>query len=143
MHIVIGDMNPSGAALLLGKRILVAEDQALICMDLCSLLEGAGAEVVGPAWSVEKAQELAAQPAISCGVLDILLRDGPVFPAAEILKQNGIGIVFLTAQQSDVMLARDWSGAQVVAKPAAPDAILKAVAIASSRPCTARIVVKG
>jgi hypothetical protein len=39
---------------------------------------------------------------------------------------------------SDEMLKQDWPGAQVVAKPAAADVLLKAVACASTRPYAQR-----
>ena len=128
-----GGMNPSGAELLRGRRLLVAEDNALIGLNICSILEDAGAEVVGPTHSVKQAQELAGLPAINCGVLDVSLRDGPVFPAAEMLRQKGIGIVFLTCQSPDEMLERDWPEAQIVTKPALDNQILQAVIAACGR----------
>jgi CheY-like chemotaxis protein len=128
-----GSMNPSGAELLRGRRLLVAEDNALIGLNICSILEDAGAEVLGPIHSVKQAQELAGRPAINCGVLDVSLRDGPVFPAAEMLRQKGIGIVFLTCQSPDEMLERDWPEAQIVTKPALDKQILQAVIAACCR----------
>ena len=69
-----------------GKRILVAEDDPLLAFDITGLLLKAGAWIAGPALSLVRALELAQAEHLNCGVLDVRLRDGLVFPAARILR---------------------------------------------------------
>ncbi len=71
-----------------GRRILVAEDDPLLAFDLIGLLLKAGAQIAGPALSLERALELARAEPLNCGVLDVKLRDGLVFPAARILRDK-------------------------------------------------------
>ncbi len=79
-----------------GARILVAEDNAVLAFDMISLLRQAGALVLGPAMTLKHAVELVKAESPTCGVLDVALRDGPVYPAAEVLREQGAGIVFYT-----------------------------------------------
>ena len=44
--------------MLSGERVLVAEDECLIAMDLADLFETAGANVIGPASTVQEALNL-------------------------------------------------------------------------------------
>jgi DNA-binding response OmpR family regulator len=59
---------------------MVAEDEAILAFDLVEALAQAGANVIGPVASVERAVELAHQEALDCSVLDVMLKDGLVFP---------------------------------------------------------------
>ncbi|MGA7324541.1 MAG: response regulator [Rhodomicrobium sp.] len=110
-----------------GARVLVAEDEPLLAWDIMKELLQAGADVVGPAMSVGRALELAEKENLSCGLLDVQLRDGPVFPAAEVLRQKGAGIVFHTGRVGFEELKRDWPGAKVVMKPASFCQIIEAM----------------
>ena len=85
------------AAMLGGRRLLVVEDDYLVAMDLADELTDHGAQVVGPAGSVEEALALvAADSAIDGAVLDINLRNEKVYPVAEALHARGIPFVFTT-----------------------------------------------
>ncbi len=110
-----------------GAKGLVAEDEPILALDIMKELSQAGADVVGPARTAARALELAAKENLSCGVFDVQLRDRLSFPAAEILRQRGIGIVFLTGQNTEE-LKRDWPGAKVIAKPRHFGDLVKAVA---------------
>jgi DNA-binding NarL/FixJ family response regulator len=95
-----------------GARILVAEDEPLLALDLMNTLMRAGAAVLGPAMCLERALELVWAETFHCGVLDVRLRDGLVFAAAEVLRDKGAGIVFHTAQDNPEQLKRDWPDAK-------------------------------
>jgi DNA-binding response OmpR family regulator len=86
--------------MLQGRRVLVVEDEALICMMLEDGLLEAGAEVVGPACSVKEALELidqvAADGGLSAAVLDINLDGETVFPVADRLAALGVPFIFAT-----------------------------------------------
>ena len=115
---------------LAGARILVAEDNAIQALDLKLLLQSAGAEVIGPAKTVAEVQALAKAPNLTYAVLDVLLRHEYVFPAARVLQDGGVAIIFHTGTFVE-SIRRDWPVAQVVAKPAPPEALLQAIRAAA------------
>jgi len=78
-------------------RILVAEDEVMIADDLTQMLEGQGAEVLGPAATVQKAAAIIeAEPAIDAAVLDINLRGEMIYAVADTLIERGVPVVFAT-----------------------------------------------
>ncbi len=117
----------SKAQPLVGARVLVAEDEPLLAFDIMRVLMEAGAAIIGPAFCVERSLELAIAEQLSCGVLDVRLRDGLVFPAADVLRWKGAGIVFYTGQIDPSSLMRDWPGAPVLLKPAPVRLLIPAV----------------
>jgi hypothetical protein len=109
---------------------LVAEDDPLLAFDIMGVLMRAGAAIVGPALCVERALELAIAEQLSCGVLDVRLRDGLVFPAAHVLRDRGAGIVFYTGQSNPGGIKREWPDAEVLIKPAPVRLLIPAIVTA-------------
>jgi DNA-binding response OmpR family regulator len=98
--------HPDGhRRMLQGKRVLAVEDEALICMLMEDGLTGAGAEVIGPAYSVEEALGLidrtAADGGLSAAVLDINLDGEMVSPVADHLAALGVPFIFATGYPED------------------------------------------
>ncbi len=120
-------MNDASAKPLLNARVLVAEDDPLVAFDVMGGLLKAGARILGPAMSVERAIELAQSEVIDCAVLDVMLRDGPVFPAAQILKEKGAGIVFHTGHIKPESLKERWPDAAVLIKPVPMNLLIRSV----------------
>ena len=82
---------------LLGRRVLVVEDEFVIADDLANALRRIGAVVVGPASSVAKARALLqAQAQVDVAILDIKLRCETVFALADTLRAAGVLVVFAT-----------------------------------------------
>src|SRR3954470_681835 len=81
-----------------GRRLLIVEDDYLIAADLASSLEELGAEVIGPAGTVEDALELVQRSGetLDGAVLDINLREQRVYPVATALARHGVPFVFVT-----------------------------------------------
>jgi hypothetical protein len=94
------------------------------------LLLAAGADVKGPAFSLERALELVKAEHLSCAVLDVKLGDSLVFPVASLLRLRGVGIVFHTGIGDPQALRRDWPEAAVLVKPAPWDLLKRAVTAA-------------
>ncbi len=113
-----------------GARILVAEDDPVLAFDIIGVLMKAGAQIAGPALSLERTLELVNTEQLNCGILDVQLRDGLVFPAARILLDKGAGIVFYTGYYDPEALRREWPTAQVLVKPA-PLGVLVAAVVAA------------
>ncbi len=109
-----------------GRRILIAEDDAFLLLDIADFLSDAGAEIVGPAVSVQRAVALARSERLDVGVLDVTLKGGDVFPIAKILAEQGKGIVFVTGMRDTSALQRDWPKAKVLTKPSLPQDLLDA-----------------
>src|SRR3954454_16183654 len=111
-------MAEPGPDALRGRRLLVVEDEYLIAVSLARALEGRGAEVVGPAGSVQDALALveAAGDQLDGAVVDINLRDERVYPVADALAARGLPFVFLTGY--DAQLIPDaYAGAPRCEKP--------------------------
>ncbi len=78
------------------RRVLIVEDEALIALDIESTLSAAGFEVVGHAPTLAAAIAAAKTEAIDAAILDVSLARQQVWPAAKILVERGIPILFLT-----------------------------------------------
>jgi len=88
-------------------RILIAEDETIIRLDLRDLLERAGHEVVAEARDGEEAVELAREHAPELAVLDVKMpRLDGIEAARRILAELAIPIVMLTAYGQDELVGR-------------------------------------
>ena len=97
-------------------RILVIEDEALICMLLEDVLEGLGCAIVGPAMTVEQGEKLARSEVLQFAVLDVNLGRGDSFGVAEILVERGVPFAFITGY-GKAGVRKDLQGAPVLQKP--------------------------
>jgi AmiR/NasT family two-component response regulator len=88
-------------------RILVAEDETIIRLDLKETLERAGFEVCGEARDGEEAVQLAREEKPDLAVLDVKMpRLDGIEAARRILAERPIPIVMLTAYGHDELVAR-------------------------------------
>lgn len=92
------DPVPEAVGPLVGRRILVVEDEYLIAIELKRWLQEAGADVVGPVAGVEQALDLIEDDgAPDVAVLDINLGAGEtVGPVADRLAALGVPFLFAT-----------------------------------------------
>ena len=84
-------------------RILVAEDESLIALDLETMLSAIGCEVVGPFSSLEDIANAARQGPIDGALLDVNLRGRQVFEVVSELLDRGVPVV-LTSGYDDASL---------------------------------------
>ena len=110
-----------------GARILVAEDEPLIAMELAQTIKEAGGTVVASARTHQEALRFAEQAQCDAALLDVRLRDGTAFGAAAILAARGIPFLFCTAVSDDRGQFALWPDAPIVAKPHNPRVILDAL----------------
>jgi DNA-binding LytR/AlgR family response regulator len=99
------------------RRILIAEDEALIAYELTKAVEDADGEVVGPVDSVKEALRLLAGEEIHAAILDVQLVDRDVAPIAAALLEQGKAVVFHTASPVPAEIARRVGALVVCAKP--------------------------
>lgn len=118
------------------RRAVVAEDEALIRMDVAETLREAGYEVVGEAGNGEEAVALATELRPDVVVMDVKMpvMDG-ITAAEKIAKEHAAPVVLLTAfsQSELVEKARDAGAMAYVIKPFTPADLLPAIEIAISR----------
>jgi len=116
-------------------RVVVAEDEALIRMDVVATLQEAGYEVVGEAADGEEAVRLAVELMPDLIIMDIKMPKLDGISAAEKISEHKIPVVLLTAfSQADlVKRAADAGAMAYVTKPFKPSDLLPAIQIALSR----------
>src|ERR1700704_1654785 len=117
--------------------VLVVEDEALIAMDLQSLLEEAGYRVMGPANSTAAAMALLLdgdEPDVA--LLDVNLGRSDVFGVANELATRKTRLIFLTGHTAQ-KLPQAHRHRPLVPKPYLPHALLQAVQLALSQQDTA------
>ncbi len=88
-------MSPSPEKLQ-GLRILVAEDEALILMDIENMLYDFGCRIVGPVATVEAALTAIRENDLDGALLDMSLHGERITPAAEELLARGIPFLLCT-----------------------------------------------
>jgi response regulator NasT len=117
------------------RRIVVAEDESLIRMDIVETLKDQGFDVVGEAGDGLKAIELAKELKPDLMVMDIKMPDMDGLSAAEQIAQLRIPVVFLTAfnQQELVTRASEVGAMAFLVKPFSPEDLLPAIEVALSR----------
>jgi len=115
-------------------RILVAEDEAIIRLDLVEMLKEAGYEVVGQATNGIEAIELAKQKLPDIAILDVKMPEMDGITAAEQIIDIA-PVLMLTAfsQRELVERARDAGAMAYVVKPFGISDLIPAIEIAVSR----------
>jgi response regulator NasT len=117
-------------------RILVAEDETIIRLDLKDLLERAGFEVCAEARDGEEAVALAASEQPDLAVLDVKMpRLDGIEAARRILAERPIPIVMLTAYGQEELVARAVEAGVFgyLVKPFREDDLLPAIHAARAR----------
>jgi AmiR/NasT family two-component response regulator len=116
-------------------RVLVAEDESLIRMDVVATLSEAGFEVVGEASDGEEALSLAEQLNPDVVVMDIKMPKLDGISAAEKLSEAKIPVVLLTAfSQTELVARATEAGAMAfITKPFKPADLIPAIQIAIAR----------
>lgn len=118
------------------RRVLIAEDESLIRLDLAEMLRDEGYDVVGEAGDGQEAVELAESLRPDLVIMDVKMprRDG-IDAAAEIAGKRIAPIVILTAfsQRELVERARDAGAMAYLVKPFSVSDLVPAIELAVSR----------
>ncbi|MGZ4517831.1 MAG: ANTAR domain-containing response regulator [Mycobacteriaceae bacterium] len=118
------------------RRVLVAEDEVLIRMDLVEMLREEGYEVAGEAADGQEAVDLTRKLRPDLVIMDVKMprRDG-IDAAAEIAAERLAPVVILTAfgQRELVERARDAGAMAYLVKPFSAADLVPAVELATSR----------
>src|SRR2546427_10312005 len=118
-------------------KILIAEDETIIRLDLRSLLEASGFEVCGEAKDGEEAVALARELEPDLAIMDVKMpRLDGIEAARRILDERPIPIVMLTAYGQEELVSRavEAGGVGYLVKPVREQDLLPAVRTARARP---------
>ena len=125
--------GPTGTA---PRRVVIAEDEALIRLDLAEMLREEGYQVVGEAGDGQEAVDLAESLRPDLVIMDVKMprRDG-IDAAAEIAAKRIAPVVLLTAfsQRDLVEKARDAGAMAYLVKPFSISDLVPAIEVALSR----------
>jgi len=120
----------------MGKRVVIAEDEAIIRLDLKEILEAEGYEVVGETGRGDEAVELVARHQPDIVILDIKMPgiDG-IEAARRISADHRVAVLILTAfsQRNLIEEARDAGVAAYLVKPFQSGELVPAIAVATAR----------
>jgi response regulator NasT len=125
---------PAGGGV--ARRVVIAEDEALIRMDLAEMLAEEGYAVVGEAPDGERAVELAEEHRPDLVILDVKMpRLDGIAAAERIAAQRLAPVVILTAfsQRDLVERARDAGAMAYLVKPFSKSDLVPAIEMAVSR----------
>lgn len=135
-HDRMSRMTESPSEVPKSRRVLIAEDEALIRLDLAEMLKEEGYEVVGQAGDGQEAVELADSLKPDLVIMDVKMprRDG-IDAASEIASKRIAPIVVLTAfsQRELVERARDAGAMAYLVKPFSATDLVPAIEVAVSR----------
>lgn len=118
------------------RRVLIAEDEALIRLDLKEMLIDEGFEVVGEAADGEQAVAMATELKPDLVIMDVKMpnKDG-IEAAAEIVAEQIAPVVMLTAfsQRELIDRARDAGAMAYLVKPFSQSDLVPAIELAVAR----------
>ncbi|MEO6880437.1 MAG: response regulator [Mycobacteriaceae bacterium] len=127
---------PGASGAVPARRVLVAEDEALIRLDLVELLREEGYDVVGEAEDGQRAVDLAFELRPDLVIMDVKMprRDG-IDAASEIAAARLAPVVILTAfsQRELIERARDAGAMAYLVKPFTVSDLVPAIELATSR----------
>ena len=117
-------------------KVLIAEDEAIIRLDLKEMLEEEGIEVVGEASDGEAAIRLARERSPDLVIMDIKMPGMDGLAAAERITEEGLGaVLILTAfsQRDLVQRAADAGAMGYLVKPFQKSDLMPAIDVALAR----------
>jgi len=115
----------------IGKSILIVEDEFIIGMMLCQELARAGAIPVGPLTSVADAVKAIETKAVDLVILDAKLAGGSGADLVASLKERRIPYVVVSGYEK-AGLPNELKGAPFVAKPVAMPLLLEAISVVTT-----------
>lgn len=112
---------------LIGKRILIVEDEYFIASDLQRALTIEGAEIVGPVGDLVRGLRLAEEDGLDAAILDVNLNGAMSYPIADRLTADHVPYMFLTGYDG-WSLPPAYKEMPRVAKPFSTPRVIDAVA---------------
>jgi CheY-like chemotaxis protein len=115
-------------AFLEARRVLIAEDEFLLALELEAVLEQQGCVVLGPVSTVEGALALIDGQLLDGAVLDVNLRGRRVTPLAVALRQRSVPFVLVTGYAERQLSEPELRGRPRLNKPLDGEDLLRTLA---------------
>lgn len=128
-----GERGPGRDDMLNDCRVLIAEDEALIALDLAHAVEAAKGQPVGPFATVKDGLVYLAHNDVHAAILDVRLADRDVAPLALTLLDRGRPVVFHTASDVPREVARRYGALTICRKPLPAEHVVLQLAKALGR----------
>lgn len=106
---------------MIGRQILVAEDEAMIALQLEELLQNLGCEVVGPVSRLEEVVQTIESQRLDGAVLDVNLRGESVLSVLPRLKQIGLPFLLTSGYDAASLFPPEFQDVPRAAKPFSED----------------------
>ena len=123
----------------IARRILVAEDEALISVILSGDLRDEGYVIAGPFSRCHDALAWLAAETPDVAIIDYMLRDGPCTRLTRALRERGVPFVIFSGYARDPNSESELSNVPWFDKPASLEALLDALAALASPLSTMKI----
>ena len=117
------------AEMLQDCRIFIAEDDAIVGLDLAAALRSVGATVIGPMSTLEESLQFASSGDFDVAILDVALQGVDAYPVGEAIRQRGIPFVLATGQTRK-NIPDDFQDVPHWLKPFSPQQMAKTLAVA-------------
>ena len=98
-------------------RVLVAEDDCIVALDLAESIERLGGEVIGPVDSAARGASIVNRLRPDLAFLDVQLRDGLVTPLAALLTRLDVPFGLISGYRGDALEDSALRRAPRLAKP--------------------------
>lgn len=113
-----------------GRRVLIAEDELLLALEMKRTLEGWGCAVLGPVPSVTRAMALLERERPDAVLLDLNLKGESATPVATALSERALPFVLVTGYSATQVQEPALEGVPHVDKPVDPEKLAAALAAA-------------
>lgn len=109
------------------RRVLVAEDNLFIALNLTRLLRTHGLEIVGPVATVKEALAVvSAYKRIDAAALDVNLSGETAYPVADALRAKNVPTIFMTGYD-DRAIDPAYANVPYLVKPVAVERLIQAI----------------
>ncbi|UMA67116.1 hypothetical protein LVO79_19090 (plasmid) [Roseivivax marinus] len=108
-----------------GRKVLIVEDDYLQAHEIGTFFHRAGADVLGPAMSIDAALRHA--PKADAAILDIDIAGEAVFPVAAALSVRRVPMVFYTGRADAIRIPPEFRSIEIICKPIGPKDVTVAV----------------
>jgi CheY-like chemotaxis protein len=112
-----GRVHKNSEKPLAGQRILLAEDEGLIALELERLLEDFGCHVIGPVASIDEVLENAECGTFDGALLDVNLRGRQIFEILPRLQKLGLRIIIASGYNDVTLFPAPFRAMPHISKP--------------------------
>jgi len=98
-------------------RVLLAEDELLVAMEIEATLQDLGCDVVGPLATVAEVERAAGSADLDIAVLDVNLRGEQVFRALPRLLERGLPVLLSSGYDETTLFPDEFRHLPVLVKP--------------------------